>query len=206
MRVIPGILTNFHELLSLRITCLNPFRDKKLFPLDSMPQRISELLSVDYWHPGREATVSSLAMSSSMSSSSPWRVGNFRTFLLALISANLVTVAGIFPMTRFACCETSSANCDSSLSVVVLKESGTKHLLQPDSCQILIVNAYSISRTLSFTKSSKAYGMFPHWIASNIGNMRMSPETMSLLSLSLFSHSHRLWGICYRTHGFLVSL
>ena len=36
---------------------------------------------------------------------------------LALISANLVTVAGIFPMTRFACCETSSVNCDSSLSI-----------------------------------------------------------------------------------------
>ena len=32
----------------------------------------------------------------------------------ALISANLVSVAGICPKTRFACSETSSANCDSS--------------------------------------------------------------------------------------------
>ena len=51
----------------------------------------------------------------------------------ALISANMVFIGRMCPMTRFPCSETSSSNCN---SVSLVKESGKGHLLQLDSCQV----------------------------------------------------------------------
>ena len=97
-------LSNISSLMQLGITSLTPFNTSPCLIVSSF-----WTCQYGFRIPGREGKVGhpskQYIITWRHTSSSCW---------LALISANLVSVAGICPMTRFACSETSSANCDSS--------------------------------------------------------------------------------------------
>ena len=97
-------LSNISSLVQLGITSLTPFNKSPCWIVSSFWTCQYGLRVVGregkFGHPSKQYIITWRHTSSSC-----W---------FALISANLVSVAGICSMTRFACCETFSANCDSS--------------------------------------------------------------------------------------------
>ena len=100
----PCNMSNISILMQLGITNVTPFNKSPCWTISSF-----WTCQYGFRVPGRERKVGhpskQYVITWRYTASSRWH---------ALISANLVTVAGICPMTRFVCSETSTENCDSS--------------------------------------------------------------------------------------------